>query len=116
MKKGVFGIVSMLILFTLIAPTQASAAGTLTWDASSGTVQGYRVYYGTTSGGPYSNSSSVGTATSYSLNSLPLQQSVNYYLVVRAYNQAGESPNSNQVSYTATDTTPPAPPQGVTVK
>ncbi len=105
----------MLVLFSLITPTQASAA-TLAWDASSGTVQGYRVYYGTTSGGPYPTSASAGTSTSYSLNSLPLQQSVNYYFVVRAYNQAGESPNSNQVSYSASDTTPPAPPQGVKVQ
>jgi hypothetical protein len=115
MKKGIFALVGMLILFSLIAPVQANAAGTLAWNAVTGTVQGYKIYYGTTSGGPYPNSANAGTATSYTVNNLPLQERVTYYFVVRAYNQAGESGNSNQVSYSVTDSTPPAPPRGVTV-
>lgn len=115
MKKGFFALVGMLALFTLALPTQASAAGTLAWDASTGEVQGYKVYYGTTTGGPYPNSANAGTARTYSLNNLPLQENTTYYFVVRAYNQAGESASSNQVSQSVGDTTPPAPPRGVTV-
>lgn len=115
MKKGIFAIGVMLMLLSLISPMQAHAAGTLAWNASTGTVNGYKVYYGTTSGGPYPTSANAGTATTYSLNSLPLQQGATYYFVVRAFNQAGESANSNQASYSVTDTTPPAPPKGVTV-
>jgi len=115
MKKGIFALVGMLVLFSLIAPLQAKAAGTLMWDASTGTVQGYKVYYGTTSGGPYPTSANAGTATSYALNNLPLQEGSTYYFVVRAYNQAGESANSNQVATSVSDATPPAPPKGVSV-
>lgn len=115
MKKCFFAVVGILVLFSLMTP-KAFAAGTLAWDAGSGVVQGYRIYYGTTSGGPYPSSATAGTATSYALKNLPLQEKSTYYLVVRAYNQAGESANSNQISYTATDTTPPAPPSGVSVK
>lgn len=115
MKKGVFALVGMLVLFSLIAPMQATAAGTLMWNPSTGTVQGYKVYYGTTSGGPYSSSANAGTATSYALNNLPLKEGTTYYFVVRAYNQAGESANSNQISSSVTDSTPPAPPIGVKV-
>jgi hypothetical protein len=115
MKKGIFALVGMLFLFSLIVPMQATAAGTLMWNPSTGTVQGYRVYYGTASGGPYPNSANAGTATSYVLNNLPLQEKTTYYFVVRAYNQAGESANSNQVLQTVPDSTPPAPPKGVTV-
>jgi predicted phage tail protein len=115
MKKGIFALVLMLAMFSLIAPTQATAAGSLVWNPATGTVQGYKVYYGTTNGGPYSNSTNAGTATSYGLNSLPLQEKATYYFVVRAYNQAGESANSNQVSHSVSDATPPAPPKGVSV-
>lgn len=115
MKKGLFTLVGMLVLFSLVLPMQASAAGTLTWDASTGEVQGYKVYYGTASGGPYPSSANAGTARTYSLNNLPLQEKTNYYFVVRAYNQAGESANSNQVTQSVNDSTPPAPPRGVSV-
>lgn len=115
MKKGIFALVVMLILFSLTSPMQADAAGTLAWNASSGVVQGYKVYYGTANGGPYTGSANAGTATSYVLNNLPLQERVTYYFVVRAFNQAGESANSNQTSYSVTDSTPPAPPKGVAV-
>jgi len=114
MKKGIFALVGMLVLFSLIAPMQAKAAGTLMWNPSTGTVQGYKVYYGTTNNGPYPNSANAGTATSYALNNLPLQEGATYYFVVRAYNPAGESANSNQISHSVTDATPPAPPKGVT--
>ncbi len=92
----------------------AFAEPLLQWDASSGDVTGYRVYYGTVSGGPYTASYAVET-TSCSLYSLPLQQNVTYYFVVRAYNDGGESGNSDEVSWVMPDATPPASPQGLSI-
>lgn len=110
----------MMIMLALLIPAWvavgvAFAAPTLVWDASSGTVTGYRIYYGLSSGS-YTNSKDVGDVTQYSISSLPLQDSTTYYFVARAYNGAGESGNSNEVSYKTPDTTAPLPPQGVTVQ
>lgn len=102
---------SILIVATPVA------AGTLVWDPpSTGTVNGYKIYYGSAPGGPYGSSQDAGSVTSYGLNNLPLQEKTTYYFVVRAYNQAGESENSNEASYLVPDTTPPAAPVGVTVQ
>jgi poly(3-hydroxybutyrate) depolymerase len=72
----------------------------LTWTASTGpNLSGYNVYYGTASGGPYnkSNSSLLGTGTSYTATGL--KASTSYYFVARAQNtSAVESVNSNEVA------------------
>ncbi len=87
-------------------------AATLHWDPSSGTVDGYKVHYGTSSSNP-SNSKDVGSATTYNLDNLPLSENVQYYFSVTAYNSAGESPPCPAVSYSPGDTTPPIPPVGL---
>jgi len=76
----------------------------LAWDPSSGTVTGYRIYYGTSSGS-YPNKVDVGNVTECTISNL--QEGVTYYFVARAYNDYGESGNSNEVSWTAGDTDPP---------
>jgi hypothetical protein len=81
----------------------------LAWDAVAGDVQGYKIYYGTSSGS-YPYSKSVGNVTQYPLSNLPLAEGMTYYFVVRAYSDAGESENSNETIYTVPsygDTTPP---------
>jgi len=100
-----------------VAFAAAASAATLVWNASTGTVTGYRVYYSTTSGS-YSAAQRVeaGTATQYNIDLLPLSQGVQYFMVVTAYNSAGESGYSNSVSYTPADTTPPAVVTGVTAQ
>lgn len=113
--KTFFGVICLILIMAV--PAGAFAAGSLEWDPpSTGTVNGYKIYYGGTQGGPYSNSQDVGAVTSYGLSNLPLQEMNTYYFVVRAYNDAGESENSNEVSLLVPDTTPPAAPQGVTVQ
>ncbi|MCD4720922.1 MAG: fibronectin type III domain-containing protein, partial [Desulfobacula sp.] len=87
----------------------------LKWDASTGDVTGYTIYYGL-SQGSYPFSEDVGNVTQYSLNNFSLSEGTTYYFVVRAYNAAGESGDSNVTSYavpSAGDTTPPVPPEGV---
>ena len=91
---------------------QAIAQPLLSWDASTGEVDGYRIHYGTTQGQhPYSKD--LGNVTEYHISDLSLQEKTTYFFVITAYNSAGESPPSNEVQWTVPDTTPPAPPQGL---
>lgn len=103
-------IISLVAAFLL--PYQALAEPYLAWDPSSGTVTGYRIYYGQSSG-VYPSNKEVGNVTQYSLSGLGLEENKTYHFVVRAYNDVGESGNSNEVSWSVPDTTAPLPPQGV---
>lgn len=114
MDKRLGSIVAAFI-FLLLPVSEVFADPMLAWDASSGEVTGYKVYYGTTQG-TYNQNKNVGNVTQYSLSSMPLTEKQTYYFVARAYNAAGESGNSNMVSWTVPDYTAPMPPQGITVK
>jgi Fibronectin type III domain len=74
-----------------------TSSATLTWNAVTGTISGYKVYVGDA---PrlYTRTITVGTSTSTSVNSLTVGRT--YYFVVTAYNSAGESTPSNEVSKT----------------
>ena len=76
-------------------------------------MNGYNVYRGTASGGPYTkiNGSRV-QSSNYNDNSVI--SGTTYYYVVRAVDTfSNESTNSNQSSATPIDTTPPAIPTGL---
>lgn len=113
-RKIITGILTV-ILFAWVVSGAALADPRLVWDASSGEVTGYRVYYGL-SQGSHPNNQSVGKVTEYALSGLPLEESRTYYFVVRAFNGAGESGDSNEISWLVSDRTPPSPPQGVTAE
>jgi predicted phage tail protein len=115
MNRKIIAIVLAVVVLAWLVPGTVFADPKLVWDASSGDVTGYRVYYGL-SQGSYPNSQSVGNVTEYGLTSLPLEEKKTYYFVVRAYNGAGESGDSNAVSWLVPDMTPPSPPQGVTAQ
>ncbi|MBI5672597.1 MAG: fibronectin type III domain-containing protein [Nitrospirae bacterium] len=74
-----------------------TSSATLAWNAVTGTISGYKVYVGEA---PrlYSRTITVGTSTSTSVNSLTVGRT--YYFAVTAYNSAGESTPSNEVSKT----------------
>ena len=68
----------------------------LAWDPSSGKVDGYRIYYGTTPGN-HPIKIEVGNVTDYLVTGL--KDGTTYYFVIRAYNQYGESGDSNEISW-----------------
>ncbi len=107
----IFSILMLLAVFSV----SAYAEPCLEWNPSPGDVTGYRVYYGTEPGA-YTDNIDVGSSATCMLSQIPLQDNETYYFVVRSYNEVGESENSNQVVWTAGDTTPPLPPQNVTVE
>ena len=102
----------ILVLITVFIVISEGSAASLVWDASTGTVDGYKVYYGTSSSNP-SSTVDVGNTTLYSIDSLPLSENTQYYFCVSAYNTAGESDPCAPVAYTPADTTPPTPPVGL---
>jgi hypothetical protein len=108
-------VLSLVVTLTLLISPAAIQAETLVWDASSGTVDGYNVYYGTNPS-DQSNYRDVGNTTQLDLNNLPLSDGVTYYLSVSAYNSAGESPPCSPVVFTPGDNTPPLPPIGLTTE
>ena len=104
---------AVMSVFLMIAITaSAGSAATLVWDASTGTVDGYKVYYGTSPSNPGS-AVDVGNTTQLGIDALPLSQGTQYYFCVAAYNAAGESAPCAPVAYTPADTTSPLPPAGL---
>jgi hypothetical protein len=77
-------------------PTTPVPTVTLAWDASSGAV-GYHFKYGFSPGGETAVQD-VGNVTTWTLQ---VQSGTTYYFVVTAYDSAGESPPSTEISYTA---------------
>lgn len=102
----------ILVPFIILAAISICSSATLIWDASTGTVEGYNVHYGTSSGNPTATVD-VGNTTQYNIDSLPLSENTQYYFSVSAYNTAGESAPCSPVAYTPADTTPPQPPNGL---
>jgi hypothetical protein len=107
--------VVVCLMLVLFFSTDVLAEPYLAWDPSSGTVSGYRIYYGQ-SPGARTSSKEVGNVTQFPLSGLGLEEKKTYYFVTRAYNDVGESGDSNEVSWTVPDNTPPATPTGVTAR
>jgi hypothetical protein len=90
-------LIALIVAAIFLAPVTASAGRLdLTWDPSPDTsVTGYVIYYGTAAG-VYNQSVDVGNRVTYALEGVT--EGITYYLVVRAYNAAGDfSPPSNEV-------------------
>ena len=104
--------VALMTTIFFCAAVSFATAATLAWNASSGNVDGYKVHYGTTASNP-SKSIDVGKATQYDIDKLPLNDNVEYFFCVSAYNAVGESDPCPPVAYTPADTTPPSPPVGL---
>ncbi len=92
-------LIFLLITCTLyLIPLITYAAQvTLVWDSSVGSVAGYKMHYGTTSG-DYDYSVNVGNFTSCTISGL--QEGATYYFAVTAYNDIDDSDYSNEIAYT----------------
>lgn len=112
--KSVLIVVGAAVLMFFTGVTFIHAAGVdLAWDAptAGGAVAGYKVYW-KASGGGYSDANSMSVAgTSCTVSGL--DETRQYYFIVKAYNDAGMSPASNEVAWSYSDATPPVQVQGV---
>jgi hypothetical protein len=92
-----------------------ASAGTaqvvLNWSASNEAVS-YRLYRGTTSGGPYNVLASGLSATNHT--DTTVTNGITYYYVVSALNGSGESAHSNEAAATPSAPAAPAAPTGLT--
>nr|AIY28331.1 putative lytic polysaccharide monooxygenase [Paenibacillus curdlanolyticus] len=98
---------------TGLTATAGNGQVSLTWSPSSGAAS-YTVKRSTTSGGPYTNVTTVATSSYVDTS---VTNGTTYYYVVSATNAAGSSANSTQASATpanSTTTQPPAAPTGLT--
>jgi hypothetical protein len=93
-----------------VAAQQHSITFTWTWDQAQGDpATGFHVQCGPTNGGPYSLVGTVSVTTlTYTYNQVTA--GTRYWCVVTAYNSAGDSPASNQVSVLVPATTQLQPP------
>jgi hypothetical protein len=81
-----------------LAATAGNTQVSLTWNASTG-ASSYNIYSSTTTGGPYTEITSV---TTLSYTNMGLTNGTPYYYVVTAVNSSGETGYSNQASATPT--------------
>jgi len=96
----------LMILFAL-APANSSVALdiTLAWDPSSSDVDGYRAFC-REAGYTYDYSQPAWEGWETTCTIYGLDDETAYYFVVRAYNELGESGNSNEASSLGPDTGP----------
>lgn len=114
MAATLMAAIMFAVCVLLTAPAQSATSVAFTWGPSSGQVDGYRIYSGTTAGGPYPSLICDVNATALKYTA-PMDEARDYYLVVRAYNQYGESGDSNEVHYFEQSTEPPGIPTGFIV-
>ena len=95
-RKTIIFLLGLFISSIFIFSSAQAGDVILSWTASTGDVTGYKVYYGRDPGN-YTSNIDVGNVTQYTISGL--EEGPTYYFVARAYNDAGESENSNEVSW-----------------
>ncbi len=104
-----------LLVFSLVQGVQAGEVE-LAWEPPTAEYGGFILSYGTESQ-TYQYNEDVGGNTTHTVTNLDPGQT--YYFAVKAYDPSRdtESPYSNEVSATVSDsdTIPPSPPQGVRI-
>ena len=115
-KTHIIYFLSLLILYALSAwsiPVASAATATIAWDDNTEPgVEGYILYYGTTSQA-YLHNVDVGNSTSCTISGL--EQGQVYYFAATAYNAIGESEFSEEMSYEIPFDSSPPPPDEVII-
>lgn len=96
----------LLALTLVLFFTVQANAWTLSWNASEGDGITYNVYYNDINSPDNVTTVNNGTALNYDLDGAGLTAGARYEFWVTAYNETGESPDSDHVRWT----TPPAEP------
>jgi hypothetical protein len=87
-----------MVVFALVPANSSMALDiTLAWDHSSSDVDGYRAFY-REAGHSYDYSQPAWEGWETTCTIYGLDDETTYYFVVRAYNELGESGNSNEAS------------------
>lgn len=102
MRKKFCAVIPFLAVLLMCFVPVADAAPRLVWDASTGQVDGYKVYY-TDGTNQYQK---IVTMPECPLADLNLEPGKSYTFWVTAYNTAGESGSSNTVAYDVAEYTP----------
>jgi len=108
LRLGLLSLMGIVSLLVLSYPSAGHAIQvTLAWDSpATGTPDGYRLFYRLQDEGyDYSNPDWQGSTNTCTLSNL---QDTTTYFVVRAYNAAGESSDSNEAIYQPAATPTPA--------
>ncbi len=87
LRKGFVVILSVFLFIFFLSASSQSAQVVLQWDPSSGSVAGYRIYYGTSSR-VYDSSLDVGNTTTCTVSNL--QDGSSYYFAATAIGNSGE--------------------------
>jgi len=114
MNRKLIFIGTAILIFFMAVPYIHAAGVDLAWDAPStgGPLTGYKVYW-KAAGGSYSDENSLGVVGKISCTVSGLDETKQYYFIVKAYNDAGMGPASNEVAWSYSDSTPPIQVQGV---
>jgi len=114
MNRRLCFIGAVIFMVFAMVPSIHAAGVDLAWDAptSGGAVAGYKVYW-KVAGGGYSDSNSMSLVGKTSCTVSGLDETKQYYFIVKAYNDAGVGPASNEVTWSYSDSTPPIQVQGV---
>jgi hypothetical protein len=104
MIKRISYLLSGIILSFLFASYTFAEDVSLSWDppSSGGAVEGYTVYWSTTSGTYNDIDSTDVSGTSATLSGF--DTTTEYFFIVKAYNMAGEGPASNEVGWSKATT------------
>jgi len=114
MNRRLIFIGTAILMFFAFVPFIHAAGVDLAWDAptAGGAVAGYKVYW-KAAGGSYSDANSMSVIGNRSCTVSGLDETRQYYFIVKAYNDAGMSPASNEVTWSYSDATPPIQVKGV---
>jgi len=108
MKKLIFALILTLVASPVFAEQKTFAWDAVTTDIEGNTivVTGYRLYIGTATGVYPSPPAATVTTTTGAVN---VTVPGTYFAIVRAYNNVGESANSNEVSFVIAPKPPRTP-------